>query len=618
MDAVIGSRIEAMAAAYRERLDGLIVAHWSGRAPALHALSLYYETQTPRLDRMDFRSSWDVSERIRGLLLAYRAILARLPPSVAPATLTFTTAGLRHARDLLQLADEIRLFEELRHLSRLGAIDVTLDDDVLTFADPRGTMLGPVLQTVDDLTEAYQGSEAAIAEDHTLAARMAKCADIAQREQADATLRVMAYLLTMRSSLPSRRRGEPPVWGCPPDAIAHIYAPQQAYRERLRLYMEIEERRAAHLLPHLPPDTRIGAARWRDIVRVRAFLSALSLDHHRVARRDDTAPASKKDLAFVPPLPPATHGRRFHPGSVSDLVVDTSTAALADLAVKVTGCEPAAVNAILDAAILRSLPPNKIALHHRMLSGLVEIDAGRLLLTPALGLFAADPDMVLRLAMKLDPQRYSATVGAALGDAPAALAVEFRAHPDLRVIVDKNVYQADGSLLSDIDLGVYDPRDETIVLMEFKSLWLQDAESRVEPVLSENAGRLQRIAERLAVLGPEHTGAMFGVTMASMPRVVPLLVTRRHYATGFAFGCPVLPHSAVRRLLRASGGHLRRFAELAVEFGQDAAFPNGIAQGWVSRAVGGFRWKAPSFSLSGTDSDLHLIATGSRSEGGSN
>ena len=42
---------------------------------------------------------------------------------------------------------------------------------------------------------------------------------------------------------------------------------------------------------------------------------------------------------------------------------------------------------------------------------------GRLLLVPALGLFAADPDMVLRLAMKLDPQRYSATVGDALGDA---------------------------------------------------------------------------------------------------------------------------------------------------------------------------------------------------------
>lgn len=604
MDVIIGSRIEAMAAAYRDSLDGLIVAHWSNRAAALHALSLYYETQTPRLDRMDFRSSWDVSERVRGLLLAYRAVLAKLPPSGAPATLTFATTGLRHARDVLQLADEIRLFEELRHLSLLGAIDVALDDDVLIFADPRGTMFGPVLQTVDDLTEAYQGSERAFAEDDTLAARMAKCAEIARREQADISLHVMACLMTMRSSLPPRRRGEPPVWGCPPDAIAHIYAPQQAYRERLRLYMEIEERRAAHLLPNLPPDTMIGAARWRDIVRMRAFLSALSFDHHRTARRDDTAPASKKDLVFVPPLPPATHGRRFHPGSVSDLVVDTSTAALADLAADITGCEPNAVHAILDAATVRDLPPAKIALHHHMLSGLVEIDAGRLLLVPALGLFAADPDMVLRLAMKLDPQRYSATLGNALGDAPAALAIEFRARSDLKVIVDRNVYRADGSLLSDIDLGVYDPRDQTIVLMEFKSLWLQDAESRVEPVLSENAGRLRRIAERLIALGPEQTGSMFGVHMVAMPRIIVILVTRRHYATGFAFGCPVLPHAAIRRLLRESGGRLGRFADLALAFGQDAVFPNGITQGWVSRVVGRFRWKAPSFSVSGAASDL--------------
>ncbi|MGO4127934.1 hypothetical protein AB4Z01_26305 [Inquilinus sp. YAF38] len=591
-------RIEAIASAYRKRLHEAVLQPWGSRAAALHAIALYFETQVPDQAEIGVHGGWAVSERIRDLLHAIRAVLAVHPAGAAPPLLTFDTATFRHARAVLALAGEARLLHELRELALLGQIEARADRAELTFSDPRGSMLGSLLHGADDYAEGYDSARKVPVEE--LRRRYEALAGIAGREQGEAQLLALSSVLAMRQALPKPRPRGPLVWGHPRDAIAGILAPQQAYREALRIEMDVFRVRSARAWPILDADVRLGSARWGEITAMFAFLYALSMHHHRLGRAAaETAglQAGRRFQMFVPALEPVLMPTRQYAPAMGDYLVDTSSAAVVALAADLCGIAPEAAAAILDACVLRSLPKDKPALHNSVHSGLIEIGRGRLLLAPTLGLNAADPDVLLRLAQALDPLRYDAVVGKALGDAPARFAAELlRDKPELKVVIDLKLKQKSGPL-TDIDLGIYDLRDKLLVLMEFKSFWLQDAETArsIDERLQKAAGQLTRIVDRLREEGADGIGRLLGVPVPEMPGLYPVIVMRRHY--GFASGVPypVLPQPALRRLLRRSEGRMARFRDLVAAIGPRAVL---TAHSWHRAEIDGQRWRSPAGAVS--------------------
>jgi len=591
-------RIEAIAEAYRKRLHEAVSRSWGGRAAALHAIALYFETQVPDQAEIGIHGGWVASERIRDLLHAIRAVLAVHPAGAPPSLLTFDTVTLRHARAVLALAGEMRLFQELRELSLLGQIEAQADRAGLTFSDPRGSMLGSLLHGADDYAEGYDSAREVPVDE--LRRRYEALAGIAEREQGEAQLLALSSVMAMRETLPKPRPGAPMVWGHPRDSIAGVLAPQQAYREALRIEMDAFRARSARSWPVLDADVRLGPARWGEITAMFAFLQALALHHHqlgRAAAREAGPHASRRFQMFVPALQPALTPTRHYAPAMGDYLVDTSSAAVVALAADLCGIAPEAAAAILDACVLRSLPKDKPALHNSVHSGLIEIGPGRLLLAPTLGLNAADPDVLLRLAQALDPLGYDAVVGKALGDAPARFAAElFGDKPELKVVIDLKLKQKAGPL-TDIDLGVYDPRDNLLVLMEFKSFWLQDAESArsIDERLQKAAGQLTRIVDRLREEGADGIARLLGVPVPEMPGLYPVIVMRRHYGFASDVPYPVLPQPALRRLLRRSEGRMARFRDLVAAIGPTAVL---TAHSWHRAGIDGLRWRSPAGAVS--------------------
>lgn len=591
-------RIEAIAAAYRKRLGEAVSRSWASRAAALHAIALYFETQVPDQAEIGVHGGWAVSERIRDLLHAIRAVLAVHPAGAPPPLLTFDTTTLRHAREMLALAGEARLFQELRELALLGQIDAQADRAELTFSDPRGSMLGSLLHGADDYAEGYDSARDVPVDE--LRRRYEALAGIAAREQGEAQLLALSSVLAMREALPKPGPGAPLVWGHPRDSIAGVLAPQQAYREALRIEMDVFRARSARAWPILDGDVRLGPATWREITGMFAFLHALALHHHRLARAaTETAgpQAGRRFQMFVPALVPALTPTRQYAPAMGDYLIDTSSAAVAALAADLCGIPPGAAAAILDTCVLRSLPRDKPALHNFVHSGLIEIGPGRLLLAPTLGLNAADPDTLLRLTQTLDPLRYDAVVGKALGDAPARFAAELLLDkPELKVVIDLKLKQKAGPL-TDIDLGVYDPRDNLLVLMEFKSFWLQDAETArsIDERLQKAAAQLTRIVDRLRVEGAGGIGKLLGVPVPGMPALYPVIVMRRHYGFASDVPYPVLPQPALRRLLHRSEGRMARFRDLVAAIGPAAVL---TAHSWHRAGVDGLRWRSPAGAVS--------------------
>jgi hypothetical protein len=595
-DDFIAERITQIAGTYRTRLQQLISAHWADRAAAVHAISLYYETQAPHLGQWDLGGGWVMNARSKDLIWALRAVFEVHPPGRPPDVLTFTASDLRYAREVLCLAEAERLFHEHRDMLALGLIEAHFESDSLAFDDPRGVTHGSGMQAFDEANDAYQAARNLPVD--TLKARLEELGRIEAREQPEAMLRALEWNLALSSSVPKRKRQEPRSWPLLPDSIARVYEPQKVYGRRMRILADIFWGSLRHNLPSVADDTRLGPATWREIEGVFAFLTALSSHHHDLPRLQEVPPAiSRKSemQIFVPGLPPVLPTRRIPCTVMLDYLVDTSRAALVRVASNVFGIgrEPAA--AILDACTVRALPPNQTALHNFVFSNLVEIGPERLLLVPTLGFYTADADTVLRLVKTLDPLNYSTLVGEALGKAAFSYAADLRKEPELDVVVDKPLFRPNGQRLTDIDLGVYDRRSNVLALMEFKSFWLQDAETlrSVTENLHGAARQLTRVVDHLTALGPTGIGAMFGVKIDTMPRLCPVIVTRRQYAAGSQTGYPVLPHATLRRLLRESENRMEPFADLAAEFDPSDIVRIG-RESWRLFKIDGLSWKAPS------------------------
>jgi hypothetical protein len=442
------------------------------------------------------------------------------------------------------------LFREHRDMLVLGLIEAHLDSGSLVFADDRGVTHGLLMQMVDDLQDGYHAGRKLPAD--ALNARIRELGKIEKRGRPEAMLRAMEWIPALSGSIPKRKRREPKAWPLLPDAIARVYEPQAVYGGRLRILADMLLGWLKYNLPQVADDTRLGAATWREIVDMFAFLTALSHHHHDLPRLQDVPPEilrRSEMRIFVPGLPPMLPSRRIPSTVMFDYLVDTSRTALVRLASSVFGIALEPATAILEVCTIRGLPPRQTALHNFVFSNLVEIGPDRLLLVPTLGFYNADPDTLLRLARGLDPVNYDARVGGPLGKAAYAFAAALESEPDLEVVVDKPLFRPNGQRLTDIDLGVYDRRSNVLVLMEFKSFWLQDAETlrSVTENLHGAARQLTRVVDHLTALGPAGIGALFGVKIDTMPRLCPVIVTRRQYSAGCEtdYPCCRMRHCAV-------------------------------------------------------------------------
>ena len=155
METAIAQRIDAIAASYQARLMAAVSNHWASRATALYAVSLYYETQIQNVRSLTASSTLGLD---KALLYAFRTIFAVYAASQPPETLDFSARDLQSAHKVLVLASEARLFQDCRYMLTMGHIEARLDPDGLAFVDPIGMTNGPIIQWMDELSEADQAA----------------------------------------------------------------------------------------------------------------------------------------------------------------------------------------------------------------------------------------------------------------------------------------------------------------------------------------------------------------------------------------------------------------------------------------------------------------------------